>query len=100
MTNEAIGAVRNELAPTGTLRAAINFGNPVLAQKDPATGEARGVSVDIARELGRRLGVAVDFVAFDAAGKVFAALKAVRGTWRSWRSIPSARPRSISPRRT
>ena len=79
MTNDATGAVRNELAPTGTLRAAINFGNPVLAQKDPATGEARGVTVDIARELGRRLGVAVDLVGFDAAGKVFEALKA--GVW-------------------
>jgi polar amino acid transport system substrate-binding protein len=67
--------VEKELAPTGTLRAAINFGNPVLAQKDSATGEARGVSVDIARELARRLGVALDVVTFDAAGKVFEALK-------------------------
>lgn len=39
------------LAPSGTLRAAINFGNPVLAQRD-ATGEPRGVSVELARELG------------------------------------------------
>jgi polar amino acid transport system substrate-binding protein len=70
---------RSELAPTGTLRAAINFGNPVLAQKDPATGEARGVSVDLARELGRRLGVPVVLVTFDAAGKVFDALKS--GAW-------------------
>ena len=79
MANEAIDAVRKDLAPTGTLRAAINFGNPVLAQRDPATSEAGGVSVDIARELGRRLGVAVDLVTFDAAGKVFEALKA--GVW-------------------
>jgi polar amino acid transport system substrate-binding protein len=71
--------VRSELAPTGKLRAAINFGNPVLAQKDPATGEPRGVSVDLARELGRRLGVPVVLVTFDAAGKVFAALKT--GAW-------------------
>ena len=68
-----------DLAPTGKLRAAINFGNPVLAQKDPATGEARGVSVDLARELGRRLGVPVELVTFDAAGKVFDALKT--GAW-------------------
>jgi polar amino acid transport system substrate-binding protein len=61
---------RSELAPTGKLRAAINFGNPVLAQKDPATGEARGVSVDLARELGRRLNVPVELVTYDAAGKV------------------------------
>src|SRR6185369_2066331 len=45
-----------ELAPSGRLRAAINFGNPILAAKDPATGEPRGVSVDLARELGKRLG--------------------------------------------
>jgi len=70
---------RSELAPTGKLRAAINFGNPVLAQKDQASGEPRGVSVDLARELGRRLGVPVELVTYDAAGKVFDALKT--GAW-------------------
>jgi polar amino acid transport system substrate-binding protein len=64
-----------QLAPTGRLRATINFGNPVLAQRDPATGEPRGVSADLARELGQRLGVPVDLVTFDAAGKAFAALQ-------------------------
>ena len=64
-----------ELAPTGRLRAAINFGNPILASKDPATGAARGVSVDLAQELGRRLGVPVELVTFPAAGRVVEALK-------------------------
>jgi len=73
-----IGA-RSELAPTGKLRAAINFGNPVLAQKDQASGEPRGVSVDLARELGWRLGVPVELVTYDAAGKVFDAIKT--GAW-------------------
>jgi len=63
------------LAPSGTLRAAINFGNPILATKDAATGEARGVSVDLARELGRRLGVPVELVPFAAAGKVVEAVR-------------------------
>src|SRR5450755_3544987 len=72
------GAV-TELAPGGRLRAAINFGNGVLAQKDKATGEPRGVTAELSRELGRRLGVPVDFVAFDQAGKVFDALAA--GAW-------------------
>ncbi len=67
------------LAPEGRLRAAINFGNPVLAQKDASSGEPRGVSVDLARELGRRLGVPVELVLFDAAGKVADAAKA--GVW-------------------
>jgi polar amino acid transport system substrate-binding protein len=74
-----LAGVVADLAPTGKLRAAINFGNPVLAAKDPATGEARGVSVDLARELGRRLGVPVELVNYDAAGKVVEALKS--GAW-------------------
>ena len=67
--------VLQDLAPDGRIRAAINFGNPVLAQKDPQTGQAQGVSVDLAHELGRRLGVPVELVTFDAAVKVFEALK-------------------------
>lgn len=63
-------AVATELAPSGKLRAAINFGNPILATKDPVTGEPRGVSVDLARELGRRLGLPVELVTYTAAGKV------------------------------
>lgn len=75
----AVAAAVTELAPSGKLRAAINFGNPVLAVKDAATGEARGVSVDLARELGRRLGVPVELVTYEAAGKVVDALKS--GAW-------------------
>ena len=87
--------IRSELAPTGTLRAAINFGNPVLAQKDPATGEPRGVSVDLARELGRRLNVPVELVTYDAAGKVFDALKT--GAWDiAFLAIDPARASEIS----
>ncbi len=68
-----------DLAPTGKLRAAINLGNSVLAQKDEATGQPKGITPDLARELGRRLGVPVEFVVFDAAGKVFDAGKT--GAW-------------------
>jgi polar amino acid transport system substrate-binding protein len=56
-------------APTGMLRAAINLGNPILAGSDPATGAARGVSVDLARALGESLGVGVELLTFDTAGK-------------------------------
>jgi polar amino acid transport system substrate-binding protein len=62
--------VLNDIAPDGRLRAAINFGNPVLAQRDPATGEPRGISADLASELARRLGVPVEYVAYEAAGRV------------------------------
>ena len=71
--------VVTELAPTGKLRAAINFGNIVLAQRDPAGGAPRGVSAELARELAKRMGVPIEYVTFDAAGKVFEALKA--GAW-------------------
>ena len=64
-----------EMAPSGTLRAAINFGNPILAAKDAATGEPRGVSVDLARELGRRLQIPVELVLFTSAGAVVEAMK-------------------------
>ena len=61
-------AVRNDLAPTGTLRVGTNFGNVLLTGKDPATGEPRGIVMDLARELGRRLGTPVEFVGYGSAG--------------------------------
>ena len=69
----------NDLAPGGKLRAAINFGNSVLAQKDEATGQPKGITPDLARELGRRLGVPVELITYEAAGKVFDAGKT--GAW-------------------
>ncbi len=71
-------AVMAELAPQGTLRAAINYGNPVLAQRG-ADGEPAGVSVALARALAERLGVPLQLITYDAAGKVFAALE--QGAW-------------------
>lgn len=65
-----------DLAPTGKLRAAINFGNPILATRAQG-GQASGVSVDLARELGTRLRVPVELVTYESAGKVVAAV----GQW-------------------
>ena len=59
----------SQFAPTGRLRAAINLGNPILANRDEATGEVRGVSVDLARRLAAELDIALDLVVYDAAGK-------------------------------
>jgi polar amino acid transport system substrate-binding protein len=64
-----------ELAPTGKLRVGINYGNPVLARRDAASGELHGVAVDLGRELGRRLGIDVELVGFESAGKLFDAVK-------------------------
>src|SRR5687768_6055131 len=60
-------AAAAELASTGKLRAAINFGNPILASRG-ADGQPRGVSVDLAREAARRLGVPIELVQFTSAG--------------------------------
>ena len=68
-------ALKNAFAPTGTLRAAVNFGNIVVAQKDSAGGDPRGVGPDLARELARRLGVPIRYVIYDNAGKVADAVK-------------------------
>ncbi|MEY3468812.1 MAG: hypothetical protein RL203_906 [Pseudomonadota bacterium] len=61
-------------APTGKLRAGINVGNPILAKLDAVTQKPVGVSVDLATELAKRLGVPVEYVVFDAAGKSVEAL--------------------------
>ncbi|CBJ34495.1 ABC transporter substrate-binding protein [Ralstonia solanacearum] len=57
-----------DLAPTGALRASINLGNPILAGLD-AQRQPAGVSVDLANALAQRLGVALQLVVVDAAGK-------------------------------
>jgi polar amino acid transport system substrate-binding protein len=72
-------SIRTDLAPTGRIRVGINYGNPVLAKKDPISGELSGVAVDLARELGRRTDLPVELVAFESAGKMFDALKS--GAW-------------------
>ena len=64
-------AARSSLAPSGTLRVSINYGNAALASR-AADGSLNGVSVDIAHELARRLDVPLTLVPFDAAGKVTA----------------------------
>lgn len=63
----------HEIAPTGRLRASINLGNSVLAQGTPDA--PRGVSVDLANELARRLGLNVEFVCWPAAKPSFDTVK-------------------------
>jgi polar amino acid transport system substrate-binding protein len=68
-------SLQQAFAPTGRLRASINLGNPILANQDPATGQPGGVSVDLARSLAQRLGVEIELVVFDAAGKSVEAVR-------------------------
>jgi polar amino acid transport system substrate-binding protein len=69
----ATAAARHDLAGAGRLRVAVNLGNAVLAGGTPA--DPSGVSVDLAREIARRLGVEASLVCFDAARKSEEALR-------------------------
>lgn len=62
-------AILQALAPHGVLRASINLGNPILANTDKTLGAPGGVSVDLARAFAERLGVGLELVVFDTAGK-------------------------------
>ena len=52
-----------DLVRTGKLRVGIGLGSPSGAMKNPATGELRGLAVDLGRALAMRIGV--DFVAIE-----------------------------------
>lgn len=68
--------LRQAFAPSGTLRASINLGNPILANRQPPAGEPFGVSVDLARALADRLGVGLELVVFETAKQSVDAVRA------------------------
>jgi polar amino acid transport system substrate-binding protein len=79
MTHPVSPSARSELAPAARLRVGINYGNFLLVTNYVPGAEPRGVAPDLGRELGRRLGVPIEFVVFDSAGKLADAGKA--GAW-------------------
>jgi polar amino acid transport system substrate-binding protein len=72
-------AAQSELAPAGKLRVGVNLGNFLLVNKDPASGELRGVVPDLAQELARRLRATVELISYPGAGQVADA--AAAGAW-------------------
>ncbi|WP_321887345.1 ABC transporter substrate-binding protein [Paraburkholderia bannensis] len=62
-------ALVKAFAPTGTLRASINLGNPILANRDPVSGQPFGVSIDLAQAFAGHLGTPLELVVFDTAGQ-------------------------------
>lgn len=68
----------NDLAPSGKLRIGINYSNFLIVSGDGPDGEPRGIAPDLGRELARRAGLPFEFVRFDAAGKLFDAVKAAQ----------------------
>ena len=67
-------ALTRELAPTGALRASINLGNAVLARRDDASAEPRGVSVDLSRAFALHLGVPLQTTVVQTAAESVAAV--------------------------
>jgi polar amino acid transport system substrate-binding protein len=66
MTDAAVA----ELAPKGTLRAAINMGNFLLVTGIGPSGEPQGVAPDMARAIADRLGVPVGYAPFASPGEL------------------------------
>jgi polar amino acid transport system substrate-binding protein len=65
--------VMQELAPTGKLRVAIAVApapSALYAIKDDATGQYRGVTVELGSAMARKLGVPVEFVPHLASGEI------------------------------
>src|SRR6185503_8618215 len=71
-------APSSELAPTGTLRVGINFGNALLTNRD-TNGVPGGIAVDLAEELAHRMGVPFEIVSYEAAGRMADGAKG--GAW-------------------
>lgn len=74
-----VSAARADLAPNGKLRVGINFGNNLLTARDPVTRAPSGIALDLAAELGRRLGVPIEIVSYESAGAL--ADSASGGAW-------------------
>ncbi|MFN0315697.1 MAG: transporter substrate-binding domain-containing protein [Burkholderiales bacterium] len=79
MTTPASPSAKSELAPSAKLRVGINYGNFLLVTNYVLGTEPRGVAPDLGRELAKRLGVPIEFVVFDSAGKLADAGKT--GAW-------------------
>src|SRR5258708_7814844 len=65
-----------DIAPTGSLRAAIAVGpaaSTFWATRDPASGEARGVTVELAKAAAAKLRVPLKLVEYQNSGEIAAA---------------------------
>ena len=77
--SQAPSAAVSALAPTGKLRAGLNMANFLLTRTDEKTGAPAGVAADLAHELARRLGVAVELLPYPSPGALADAAKT--GVW-------------------
>jgi polar amino acid transport system substrate-binding protein len=76
---EAPPAVKAELAPTGTLRAALLAPNPVFVTQNTPPGVVKGMAVEIANRLALRLGVTLTPVLYPSVAPIMEAAR--KGEW-------------------
>lgn len=88
-TPAAPAAVRDALAPTGTLRIAAYPGSPTSLVPGSTVGNERGVTVEVGRELARRLGVPAQIVIFERPAEIADALKAGRADFTITNASPA-----------
>jgi polar amino acid transport system substrate-binding protein len=87
-------ALRAELAPSGKLRAGINFGNSLLANRD-SEGSPHGIALGLARELAARAELPMEMISYEAAGKMADGVKT--GAWDvAFLAVDSARSEQIA----
>jgi polar amino acid transport system substrate-binding protein len=82
------------LAPNGVLRVGVYPGSPTSLVRDAKTGEAKGVSVDVGRELARRLGARYEQVEFQRVAEVIDGIKAGKADFTITNASP-ARARDV-----
>lgn len=68
MSTPVSDALRKEIAPSGTLRVGVNHQNFLLVLPGYQAPNLRGPAPDLAREIGHRLNLPIEFVGFQTAG--------------------------------
>lgn len=79
------------LAPTGKLRVAVYTGSPTSLVRDPATGESKGVALDLGRAMAQRLGVPFELAEFPKNADALDAVKAGRADFAFTNATPARR---------
>ena len=64
-----------DLVQSGKVRVALGLGTPVLAMKDPKSGEVRGPALDLARALAKKIGVELEQVVYPRPGAILQGIR-------------------------
>jgi polar amino acid transport system substrate-binding protein len=77
------------LAPTGKLRVAVYQGSPTSLVRNPATGETKGVALDLGRAMAARLGVPFELAEFPKNADALDAVKEGRADFAFTNATPA-----------